>query len=192
MNNEQRRKEILALLEKSELPISASRFANEFSVTRQIIVADIALLRASGCPIRSEHKGYVLEKFENNEIIKRIVVKHGEKELEDELNAIVDNGGRVIDVIVEHSLYGKISAELNLSSRYDVSKFVKRVASEGATPLSLLTEGLHIHTIAIRDIEAFDRIVKRLKEIKVLVEYWLKIDKNFKILSILYFIWQII
>ena len=171
MNNEQRRIEILNTLQKSNLPISANEFSKEYSVTRQIIVADIALLRASGYPIRAEHKGYVLEKVEKNELSKKIVVKHGAKEVTDELYAVVDNGGRVIDVIIEHSIYGKISAELNLSSRYDIDMFVKKISDEGITPLSLLTDGLHIHTIAVKDITAYERIIDKLKDLKVLVEY---------------------
>ena len=170
MNNEQRRIEILSALKESILPISASAFAKDFSVTRQIIVADIALLRASGYPIRAEHKGYVLEKVENNEIRKRIVVKHGAKEVTEELYAIVDNGGKVLDVIIDHSIYGKISAELNLSSRYEVDLFVKRISDENVTPLSLLTDGLHIHTIAIKNLESYEKIIEKLSELKVLVE----------------------
>ena len=170
MNNEQRRIEILSALKESILPISASAFAKDFSVTRQIIVADIALLRASGYPIRAEHKGYVLEKVESNEIRKRIVVKHGAKELTEELYAVVDNGGKVLDVIIDHSIYGKISAELNLSSRYEVDLFVKRISDENVTPLSLLTDGLHIHTIAIKNLESYEKIIEKLSELKVLVE----------------------
>ncbi len=170
MKNEQRRTKILDRLNNSELPISASAFAKVFSVTRQIIVADIALLRAAGYPIRAEHKGYILEKPDNNGILKRIVVKHGANEVTEELYTVVDNGGKIIDVIVEHSVYGKISAELNLSSRYEIDLFVKKIASEGVTPLSLLTDGLHIHTIAVKDEEAFERIVEKLSALHVLVE----------------------
>ena len=171
MNNEQRRIEILNKLQNSNEPVSATSLANAFSVTRQIIVADIALLRAFGHSIRAEHKGYVLEKANGNELIKRIVVKHGNEAVTEELYAIVDNGGRVIDVIVEHPIYDKISAELNLSSRYDVDSFINKVNEQGATPLSVLTEGLHIHTIAVKDSDAFDRIVKTLTDLKILVEY---------------------
>lgn len=171
MNNEQRRIEILNELTSANSPISASEFAKEYSVTRQIIVADIALLRASGHPIRAEHKGYVLEKADNDEMYKRIVVKHGADKTAEELYAVVDNGGKVIDVIIEHFIYGKISAELNLTSRYEVDKFIEKISSEGVTPLSLLTGGLHIHTIAVKDMEMFERIVKKLKGLKVLVEY---------------------
>lgn len=171
MKNEQRRKNILKKLKLSNEPISATVFADAFSVTRQIIVADIALLRASGYPIRSEHRGYFLEKSDKNEILKRIVVKHGSDEVKDELFTIIDNGAKVIDVIIDHTIYGKISAELNLSSRYDVEKFIQQLDNTGANPLSILTEGLHIHTISIKDPESFERIVEQLKNLNILIDF---------------------
>lgn len=171
MKNEQRRKEILNVLNENNMPVNATQLAKMFSVTRQIIVADIALLRACGSPIRAEHKGYVLEKKSTEEMIKRIVVKHGSDLVKDELYAIVDNGGTVLDVIIEHNVYGKISAELNLTSRYEIDKFVQRITSTGVNPLSLLTEGLHIHTIAIKDEQAFEEIISELTKLKILIEY---------------------
>ncbi|MBR7101813.1 MAG: transcription repressor NadR [Clostridia bacterium] len=169
MNGEERRDKILSRLYESNMPVSANALASEFSVTRQIIVADIALLRAAGASISAKSRGYVLDGKDNG-IIKRIAVKHTERELSDELYTIVDNGGRIIDVIVEHSVYGKISAELNLSSRYDVDEFMKKVRSTGASPLSILTEGFHIHTISVRDEDMFFRIKKRLLELGILIE----------------------
>ena len=171
MNSEQRREKIISILQMSDKPISASGFASEFSVTRQIIVADIALLRASGYPIRAEHKGYVLEKNDNLAILKRAVVKHGKNEVQDELYTIVDNGGKVINVIVQHSVYGKIVADLNLASRYDVDRFIKHIQETDAKPLLLLTEGLHIHTISVKDEESFQRILKQLDDLHILVEH---------------------
>ena len=171
MNSEQRREKIISVLQASDKPVSANSFANEFSVTRQIIVADIALLRAGGYPIRAEHRGYVLEKSDRQAMLKRLVVKHGNNEVTDELYAIVDNGGKVLDVIVEHTVYGKITAELNLSSRYDVDRFLLRIHETGAKPLSFLTEGLHIHTVTVRDEDSFQNIVSRLENLNILVEY---------------------
>ena len=171
MNSEQRREKIISILQTSDKPISASGFASEFSVTRQIIVADIALLRASGYQIRAEHKGYILEKSDSDAMVRRIVVKHGKNEVQDELYAIVDNGGKVINVIVQHSVYGKIVAELNLSSRYDVDRFIRHVKETDAKPLLLLTEGLHIHTIAAKDEDSFQCILDRLKNLHILLEH---------------------
>jgi transcriptional regulator of NAD metabolism len=171
MNSEQRREKIISVLQTSDKPVSASCFASEFSVTRQIIVADIALLRASGHQIRAEHKGYVLERSEPHAMVKRLVVKHGQNDLTNELYAIVDNGGKVLDVIVQHPVYGKIVAELNLSSRYDVDRFVRRSNETDSKPLLILTEGLHIHTVTVNDEDSFRNIIARLSELRILVEY---------------------
>ena len=169
MNGEERRNSILARLRQSGAPVSANRFAEEFCVTRQIIVADIALLRAAGYPISADRKGYTLESAGDG-LIKRIAVKHGKNEVSDEFYAIVDNGGKVLDVIVEHSMYGKISVELNISSRYEADLFVAKINETGANPLSVLTEGLHIHTISVKDEEGFSRITRKLSELGVLIE----------------------
>ena len=171
MNSEQRREKIISVLQMSDQPITATRLANEFSVTRQIIVADIALLRAGGHHIRAEHKGYVLEKSDSHAILKRVVVNHGNNDVKNELYVIVDNGGQILDVIIQHSVYGKIVAELNLSSRYDVDRFIKRINETDSKPLLLLTEGLHIHTIAVRDEESFQNIVGQLRALHILVEH---------------------
>ncbi|MBQ7923729.1 MAG: transcription repressor NadR [Clostridia bacterium] len=171
MNNGERRKNIIVRLNASNSPISASALANEYSVTRQIIVADIALLRASGYPIRAEHKGYVLDKENTEGIVKRIVVQHGKQELQEELYSVVDNGGKVLDVKVEHSVYGQISGELNLNSRYDVDNFIRQINETKANPLSLLTEGLHIHTLVVKDERAFEAIVEKLAAMGILIEY---------------------
>ena len=169
MTGEKRRQIIVEKLKTSGTPVSATAFADEFGVTRQIVVADVALLRASGYPIRAEHKGYVIDKQDSDGIIKRIVVKHGKDNLVDELYAIVDNGGKVVDVVVEHSVYGKLSGELNLSSRYDVDCFVQKVNDTGASPLSFLTEGLHVHTIAVKDEQSFERIKTQLNKLGILI-----------------------
>lgn len=171
MTGEQRRNTILSLLSETTAPVSASTLASKFSVTRQIIVADIALLRALGHPIIAVHKGYLLNSPQSDCLTKRVVVKHSKNMVAKELYAIVDNGGKVLDVIVEHSVYNRISADLNLSSRYDVDEFVHKLESANAQPLSALTEGLHIHTIAVQDECTFERIVKVLSDLKILVEY---------------------
>ena len=170
MNAEQRRKRIIDKLESLDVPVCATSLAGDFGVTRQIIVADIALLRAAGYAIRAEHKGYILDKPDTSAMIKRIAVNHGKDSVLDELYAIVDNGGKVIDVIVEHMVYDKISAELNIASRYDADKFVEKINRTGANPLSLLTHGIHIHTIAVENEESFLRIKDKLTELGIFIE----------------------
>ena len=170
MNAENRRKGIIEALENASVPVSAASLADIYGVTRQIIVADIALLRASGYGIRAEHKGYVLDKVDTSALTKKIAVKHDKESVCDEFYAIVDNGGRVLDVSVDHSVYGRISAELNVASRYDADKFVEKINLTGANPLSLLTYGLHIHTIAVENEESFLRIKDKLTELGIFIE----------------------
>ena len=169
MNGEQRRTAILLKLNVSTAPLSASSLANDFSVTRQIIVADIALLRAQGHPIVAVHKGYILDVPQNDHLTKCVVVKHGKDMVAKELYAIVDNGGKVLDVEVEHSIYGLISAELNIASRYDADDFVERISVESTAQLSDLTGGVHIHTLSANDEAALERIVNKLSELGILV-----------------------
>ena len=169
MNGEERRNSIILKLRSSTSPVSASALASMYSVTRQIIVADIALLRAAGHSISAQSRGYTLDAA-NDGIQKRIAVKHGKDMLTKELYAIVDNGGKVLDVIVEHSIYGRISARLDLTSRYDVDRFIDKVVSTGANTLSMLTEDIHVHTLSVRDEDTYSRIIAQLKELNILIE----------------------
>ncbi|MBQ7323108.1 MAG: transcription repressor NadR [Clostridia bacterium] len=169
MNGEERKKLIIQRLQQSKEPISASSFAKEFAVTRQIIVADIALLRAMGHAIIADNKGYMLHTIEE-ENIKRIAVKHDKNQVLDEFYAVVDHGGKFLDVIVEHSIYGRISVDLNIASRYDADEFVKKINTTKANPLSFLTEGVHIHTIEVADENAFARIKDALTKLNILIE----------------------
>ena len=164
-----RRQNILAELNDATGPINATKLAEMNGVTRQIIVADIALLRAAGNNIRAEHRGYVLDRT-IGEIRKKIVCKHPKENVIDEFYAIVDNGGKVIDVQVEHSIYGVISADMSISSRFDADEFVRAVSESGAAQLSDLTGGVHFHTIGVKDEVTFDRICAKLTELGILVK----------------------
>ena len=164
-----RRQNILAELNDATAPINATKLAEMNGVTRQIIVADIALLRAAGNNIRAEHRGYVLDRT-IGEIRKKIVCKHPKENVVDEFYAIVDNGGKVIDVQVEHSIYGVISADMSISSRFDADEFVRNVSESGAAQLSDLTGGVHVHTIGVKDEVTFDRICSKLDELGILIK----------------------
>lgn len=169
MKNEQRRNKIIELLKQNDLPISATTLANMFNVTRQIIVADIAILRAAGYTIIASNRGYKLTLI-NQDLIKRIVVQHTKNDVLDEFYAILDNGGKIIDVIVEHPIYGQISVELNITSRYDAEEFVEKLNNTNSNPLSLLTQGIHIHTIEIQNEQSYSRILNKLSALNILVQ----------------------
>ncbi|MGL5330501.1 MAG: transcription repressor NadR [Peptostreptococcaceae bacterium] len=160
-----RRKEIINILKNTNKAISGGTLADELKVSRQLIVGDIALLRASGIEIISTPKGYVLDNKDDKEYINKIIVCRHDKELiEDELNLIVDEGASILNVMVEHSVYGQIIGDLHISSRRDVKEFIKKLSSKDIEPLAKLTDGVHLHTIKYRDEKTLDNVMKVLKE----------------------------
>lgn len=167
MHSDERRKAIADVLRAADAPVSASALAEKFSVSRQIIVGDIALLRSSGEEILATPRGYVTPK-EAHGILRRVAVKHTPQEMEAELNAIVDNGCTVIDVIVDHPIYGQLTGPLQISNRYEVSQFIERCKK--AEPLSSLTDGIHLHTLSCPDEAAFERTKSALRALRVLLE----------------------
>ena len=169
MDAQARRQAIAKRLEETAGPISAAFLAREFSVSRQIIVGDVALLRAGGMEIAATPRGYVLPQ-DSPGVVRTLACRHRGDQMAAELNAIVDQGCTVLDVIVDHPIYGQLTGPLSLSNRYDVSQFIDRCQTLSAAPLSLLTEGIHLHTILCPDQDAFLRVRDRLQELGVLLE----------------------
>lgn len=62
MTGHERRAQILKLLSESGGPITGTALANQFSVSRQVIVQDIALLRAGNHSIIATTNGYMIMK----------------------------------------------------------------------------------------------------------------------------------
>lgn len=168
----ERREELLKILEGSSKTIKGTYLAEKFGVTRQVIVQDIAILRARGITIIATPQGYLMPaKAENTMLRKTIVSNHkGYEHMEDELQTIVDLGGKIIDVIVDHPLYGEIKSPINVGSRYELSEFMANIRESKAEPLSSLTDGLHLHTIEIKDENTFKMIKKALEDKKYLLE----------------------
>jgi transcriptional regulator of NAD metabolism len=166
MKPEERRNKILEKLKKAGGPTSASALARELDVSRQIIVGDVAILRAEGEQIMATPRGYVL----GNDIagkygfVGTVAVKHTSERTVEELYTIVDCGGTAIDVTIEHPVYGQLSGPLALSSRLDVDKFAEKMQENKALMLSDLTEGIHTHRIGCRDEKTFREIKRQLKE----------------------------
>ena len=155
-----RRKEIAAVLISSENPISGSALAEQFGVSRQIIVQDISLLKASGYDILSTHHGYIVQSSPLKERVLKL--KHSTLETEDELNTIVDLGGTIADVFVWHKVYGKVEAKINIFSRMHVKQFLEGVRSGKSTELMNITGGYHYHTIRAESEAILDNIEKAL------------------------------
>ena len=169
LKSSERRDRIRDLLEHSDQPVSASAIAEKFHVSRQIIVGDIALLRAADVQIFATPRGYMMkpeEKPSGKDYM--IACRHRQDQIAQELYAVVDNGGQVLDVIVEHAVYGQISGQLQLSSRYDVDCFVRKLEEGNSAPLSQLTEGIHLHTIRCPDDSCFQRILAQLRQSGIL------------------------
>ena len=169
MRAEERRAKILEILHRAGGPVSAATLAGQFSVSRQIIVGDIALLRAAGANISATPRGYVIL-GETPGLVRRVACQHGPDGMEAELNAVVDQGCTVVDVIVEHPVYGQLTGSLQLSSRYDVQQFLRRCAASDAQPLSLLTEGIHLHTLSCPDEGRYQSVLTGLKQLGFLLE----------------------
>ena len=169
MQAEDRRRTILKILQESAQPVSASVLAGQLSVSRQIIVGDIALLRAGGEEILATPRGYCIQRSGQG-LLRRVAVRHNGAAMEAELNAIVDQGCTVLDVIVEHPIYGQLTGQLQISNRYDVGQFVQRCRRQEAAPLSQLTEGIHLHTIACPSQEAYGRVKESLSKLGFLLE----------------------
>lgn len=167
MTAEERRAAILDILAQSTGPVSASRLAGRFGVSRQLIVGDVALLRAGGAAIDATARGYVIRQ-QRAGLVRQVACRHRGDEMEAELLVMVDNGCAVLDVIVEHPVYGQLTGALGLTSRYDVHQFVLR--SRAAQPLSLLTEGVHLHTLSCPDEAAFCRVREELAKAGFLLE----------------------
>lgn len=162
MNAIERRELILKELKESDSALKGIFLANKYSVTRQIIVKDIAILRAEGNLIIATPEGYIIGK-ENNRIRRIIAVTHKEDRLEEELKIIIKYGGIVEDVIVEHPIYGEIKGMLMIKNLYDLENFLNRYRKDQAKLLSLLTNGIHIHTITTDSEESMKAILKELK-----------------------------
>lgn len=168
MDGKKRREEIVRILsEKSEqgLPMAGTELAKQLQVSRQVIVQDIALLRAVNKNILSTNKGYLLfREQEADKACKRAYkVKHNAAGIQAELYAIVDCGGRTLDVEVEHPIYGQIIVDLLINNRQDVDNFVKQVKVFGTKPLNELTDGVHYHTVEADSEEILDSIEEELK-----------------------------
>ena len=164
----ERREQLKKILAQSAVPVSGSALAKMLSVSRQVIVTDIAILRAEGFEIISTSQGYMTPEIKQ---CKRIFkVHHTREECESELNLFVDCGAVVKDVFVSHRAYGVLRGELDIRSRLDVQAFLESIRSGKSTLLSSTTEGYHYHTLLAPSESVLDTIENRLWEMGFLAK----------------------
>ena len=169
VTGEMRRARILELLEEAVEPLSGTALAKECGVSRQVIVQDMALLREGGAHVSSTNRGYVLE---HTEVRPRRLfkVRHTDEQIVDELNAIVDLGGIVEDVVVNHRTYGRLSARLDVSSRRDVQRYLENLKDSKSVPLMHVTSGYHFHHVSADSEDILDEIAMELGSLGFLVD----------------------
>lgn len=168
MRGEERREKIIRILESSEEPVSGLALAGRLDVSRQVIVQDIALLRARDIDIYSTCRGYVINR--QQECSRILKVHHREQDVERELEAIVDLGGRVKDVFVFHKVYGVIKADMNIRSRRNVADYMKEIRSGKSSLLMNVTSGYHYHTVVAESEAVLDLIQGKMQELGFLAE----------------------
>lgn len=163
MGSKKRREDIINLLIKNGSAIKGTELASLFGVTRQIIVKDIAILRAEGKNIIATPDGYIYNQ-DINKVKSIIAVNHNSSKTIEELEIVVKYGGIIEDVIIEHPLYGEIRGNLMIKNLNDLYKFESKFNNKNVKPLSNLTDGIHLHTIAADSQEDIESIIRELKE----------------------------
>lgn len=167
MTGTERRTKIVELIQNSEKPLSGTALAKQCDVSRQVIVQDIALIRASGYDIISTNRGYIIQE----PLVKERVFKvnHTDEQLEEELYSIIDLGGTVVNVMVNHRVYGHMEAELRINSRRKVEAFMEDIRSGKSSPLKNITSNYHYHKVAADSEETLDLIEEALRQKHFLV-----------------------
>ena len=92
-------------------------------------------------------------------------VRHTDEQLETELCTIVDLGGQVKNVMVNHKVYGHIEAELGITSRRKVKEFLEDIESGKSTPLKNITSDYHYHTVTADSEETLGLIEDELRKL---------------------------
>ena len=162
MHGSERREQIIRQIQESKAPVSGTKLASLYSVSRQVIVQDIALLRANGFDIFSTNRGYLMQgQTETTRVFK---VYHADEDVEKELTTIVDLGGTIVDVFVYHKVYGVLRADMNIKSRMDIRRYMEEIATGKSSLLKNVTSGYHYHTIRAESKEILDIIQEELQK----------------------------
>jgi uncharacterized protein len=165
-----RRRRILEWMRSHGGPVCGGELAKHFRVSRQCLVQDVAILRAGGEEIVATPRGYRLPLAAPQAHRAVLACKHAPERTKEELQTLVDHGVKILDVIVEHPIYGELCGRLMLESRADVDDFLEQVRNSKASLLSSLTGGVHLHTVEAARPEAISRAKAALRA----RGFWLK------------------
>lgn len=169
MKANERRAEILSLIDNSQNPVAANILSEKYGVSRQVIVQDIAILRAQGYGVISTNRGYVLDSGATR--YERVYkCRHNLNELIHESEIVINNGGTVEDIFVNHRVYGKISARLELSTMRHAEELYRSLMAGASKPLMSVTDGYHYHTVSAQSEEALEKIEQELRKEGILIE----------------------
>ena len=147
--------------EKDE-PVAARKLASQFGVSRQVIVQDMAVIRAATPGILSTTRGYVIQ--QDSSCVREFKVRHESDQTAEEMNLIVDCGGRICNISISHRVYGRVSAEMDIRSRQDVNEFITALNNSNSSALSNATSGYHYHLVEAASEERLDLIEEQLKK----------------------------
>jgi uncharacterized protein len=166
----ERRRRLTEWMRAQAGPVHGDDLARRFRVSRQCLVQDVAILRAAGVEILSTPQGYRLPPQGKSSAHRAtLACRHTPEQTEEELNILVDHGVRVLDVVVEHALYGELRGSLTIESRADVQDFLRRWRQTKANLLSSLTRGVHLHTVEARRPKNIAQAKARLQEAGILL-----------------------
>lgn len=168
-----RRDMLLLWLKEAGSPLTGGELAKKANVSRQVIVQDISLLKAKNEPIIATSQGYLyisMNAGSENHAERIVACLHGPERTEEELELIVDEGVTIKDVIIEHPVYGDLTAAIRVSTRKEVKQFMDHINSTNAAYLSQLTEGVHLHTLSAPTKERIDQACQALDEAGILIK----------------------
>ena len=171
MTGEMRRDQLLKLLREGDRPISGAALARHFGVSRQVIVQDIALMRAENHDILSTNRGYLYRREDTKPSMPKRVffVRHSTEQVLEEFLIVTELGGMVLDVVVEHEIYGQIRVDLLIENSQDAREFYEKLSHSKDNPLKVLTDDCHYHTVAAPSEKLLDLIAQELDQKGILL-----------------------
>lgn len=172
LKGKERREWILTFLKQKNEPVTGTELAALTRVSRQVIVSDITLLKATNAPIVSTNLGYMVlpEQAQPTYVQRRVACNHQPKDSEEELLTLVDAGVTVENVTIEHPIYGEITSPIMVSNRHDVEVFLQKVRETKATFLLELTSGVHLHLLSAPTEEILERGIEAIREKGYIIE----------------------